>query len=101
MQSIHFQTVISLLVLTQPIPSHLRLNWGMVSFASHQTTTSDEGIHHVLPKSAGSPPLTRLQNRACVFRFTRLLGYVALVTSTFDRFILDGLDIMTMSMKEL
>jgi hypothetical protein len=54
-----------------------------------------------LPKSARSPPLTRLQNRACVFRFTRLLGYVALVMSTFDRLILRGLDVMTMSMKEL
>ena len=36
----------------------------------------------MLPKSAGSPPLTRLQNRACVFRFTRLLSCVALVVST-------------------
>ena len=55
----------------------------------------------VLPKSAGATPLTRLQNRACAFSFARLLGYVALVTSTFDRFILRGLDVMTMSMKEL
>lgn len=35
------------------------------------------------------------------FPFTRLLGYVALVTSTFDRLILRGFDVMTMSMKEL
>jgi len=27
-----------------------------------------------LPKSAGSPPLTRFQNRACAFPFTRLLS---------------------------
>jgi hypothetical protein len=56
---------------------------------------------HALPKSAGSPPLTRFQNRACVFRLTRLLGSVTLVRRTFDRLILRGLDVMTMPMKEL
>jgi hypothetical protein len=30
-----------------------------------------------------------------------LLGYVALIRSTFDRFVLSGLDVMTMSVKEL
>jgi hypothetical protein len=33
--------------------------------------------------------------------FTRLLGDVALIRRTFDRFILRRLDVMTMSMKEL
>src|SRR6266704_4400473 len=36
----------------------------------------------VLPKATGSPPLTRLQNRACAFPFTRLLSGAALVKST-------------------
>src|SRR3989337_69583 len=44
MQSIHFQSLINALVSTHPIASHLRLNWGMVSFASHRKTTSNEGI---------------------------------------------------------
>src|SRR5688572_30548379 len=54
-----------------------------------------------LPKSAGSPPLTRFQNRACKVSFTRLLGCVALIRSTFDRLVLSSLDVMTMSMEEL
>src|SRR5262249_23198712 len=37
-----------------------------------------------LPKSAGSPPLTRLQNRTCRFRVIRLLSRVALVMSTIE-----------------
>ncbi len=35
-----------------------------------------------LPKSAGLPPLTRLQNRTCRFRVIRLLSGAALVKST-------------------
>src|SRR5215510_7986162 len=35
-----------------------------------------------LPKSGGLPLLTRLQNRACAFPFTRLLSGAAPVTST-------------------
>src|SRR5262245_38244390 len=54
-----------------------------------------------LPKLAGSPPLTRFQNRACTFPFTRLLSCAVLVRSTFDRLIFGGLDVMTMSMKKL
>src|SRR6266436_2913608 len=54
-----------------------------------------------LPKSAGSPPLTRFQNRACTFPFTRLLSCAVLVRSTFDRLIFGGLDVMTMSMKKV
>lgn len=54
-----------------------------------------------LPKSAGSPPLTRFQNRACTFPFTRLLSCAVLVRSTFDRLIFGGLDVMTVSMKKL
>jgi len=56
---------------------------------------------HTLPKSAGSPPLTRFQNRACAFPFTRLLSCVVRVKNTGDRLIFDGLDVMTMSMEEL
>src|SRR5207244_12557830 len=54
-----------------------------------------------LPKSAGSPPLTRFQNRACTFPFTRLLSCAVLVRRTCDRLIFGGLDVMTMSMKKL
>ena len=38
-----------------------------------------------LPKSGGLPLLTRLQNRACAFPFTRLLSGVAPVMSTINR----------------
>src|SRR2546429_3040536 len=37
---------------------------------------------HRLPKSGGLPLLTRLQNRACAFPFTRLLSGAAPVMST-------------------
>lgn len=59
------------------------------------------GFPYPLPKSAGSPPLTRFQNRACTFPFTRLLSCAVLVRSTFDRLIFGGLDVMTVSMKKL
>jgi hypothetical protein len=38
MQSMHLQSLINSLVSTHLIPSHLCLNWGMVSFASHNNT---------------------------------------------------------------
>ena len=44
MQSIHFQSLMSSLVSTHPITSHIRFNWGMVSFESHRKITSLEGI---------------------------------------------------------
>ncbi len=52
-------------------------------------------------KSGELPLLTRLQNRACTFPFTRLLSCAVLVRSTFDRLIFGGLDVMTVSMKKL
>src|SRR5262249_26382148 len=64
-------------------------------------TVGPMGMACPLPKSAGSPPLTRFQNRACTFPFTRLLSCAVLVRSTCDRLIFGGLDVMTMSMKKL
>jgi hypothetical protein len=54
-----------------------------------------------LPKSAGAPPLTRFQNRACTFPCTRLLSCAVLVRRPCDRLIFSGLDVMTMAMQEL
>src|SRR4051794_12547153 len=54
-----------------------------------------------LPKSAGSPPRTRLQNRAWTFPCTRLLRGAVLVRSPCDRLIFGGLDVMTRSMQQL
>src|SRR5438034_734391 len=54
---------------------------------NHSPSQESEIAPASLPKSAGSPPLTRFQNRACAFPLTRLLSCVVLVRSTFNHFI--------------
>jgi hypothetical protein len=54
-----------------------------------------------LPKSGGSPLLTRLQNRTGQFPVIRLLSCLALVTRTVDCWIVRRLFVMAMSMQAL